>query len=134
MEGHLDKLDITSDVQVTGYLNNDELCAIYNEAEVFVFPSHYEGFGFPIVESFCCGTPVVTSDVSSCPEVAEDAALLADPYNPEDIALKIANILLDPQLKQTLRERGFKRAGDFHFHKTAQKTLDVYREVYQSSS
>ena len=80
------KLQLTEHIIFLGFLTDTELCYFYNKAEVFVFPSHYEGFGFPIVEAFCCGTPVVTSNVSSCPEVAGDAALTVNPKNPEDIA------------------------------------------------
>jgi glycosyltransferase involved in cell wall biosynthesis len=133
IEDLIEKLELKNQVIIPGFLSDAELRCFYNKAEVFVFPSFYEGFGFPIIEAFCCGTPVVTSNVSSCPEVAGDAAFCVPPQHADEIAEAINHILQDKQLRQSLRERGFKRAGDFNFLKTAQKTLDVYKEVYASS-
>jgi len=126
----VEKLELTKHIAFLGYLSDRKLCYFYNKAEVFAFPSFYEGFGFPIVEAFCCQVPVVTSNVSSCPEIAGDAALTVDPNSPNDIAEAIAKILNDSELRQTLVERGIKRAEDFDFRKTAQETLSVYNEVY----
>ncbi len=114
-----------------GYLSDTELRYFYNNAEVFVFPSFYEGFGFPIVEAFCCGAPVVTSNVSSCPEIAQEAALITDPYKPSDIAEAIERILEDSKFRRSLREKGFVRSADFSFRKMAKETLDVYKDVYE---
>jgi glycosyltransferase involved in cell wall biosynthesis len=127
----IEKLGLTRHINFLGYLPDRELRYFYNLAEAFVFPSLYEGFGFPIVEAFSCGVPVVTSNVSSCPEIAGAAALMVDPRSPEDIAAAVARIIDDPRLRQDLRERGIKRAGDFNFGKTARETLGVYQEVYQ---
>jgi glycosyltransferase involved in cell wall biosynthesis len=102
---------------------------LYNKTEVFVFPSFYEGFGFPIVEAFCCGAPVVTSNVSSCPEIAADAALTVNPSSIGDIAEAINRIIQDHALRDSLKGKGSKRAGDFDFRKTACETLKVYEEV-----
>ncbi len=102
----------------------------YNHAEAFLFPSFYEGFGFPIVEAFCCGAPVITSNVSSCPEVAGKAAKIVNPYDPEDISNAVAHVVNDRDLQSTLRQKGLKRATDFSFMKTAKNTLKVYKEVY----
>lgn len=125
------KLDLTRHIHFLGYLPDRELRYFYNMAEVFVFPSFYEGFGFPIVEAFCCGAPVVTSNVSSCPEIAGDAALTINPHSSLAMADAIAQMIDNPQLSQTLREKGMKRAGDFDFGKTARETLKVYQEVYK---
>ncbi len=130
LEDLISTLNLRNHVILPGFLSDGDLRCLYNKAEAFVFPSFYEGFGFPIVEAFCCGTPVVTSNVSSCPEVAGDAALCVNPNSPEEIAQAIQKILDDKNLRQNLREKGFKRAGDFTFLKTAQKTLEVYHEVY----
>lgn len=130
IENLIKKLDLESDVIFLGYLSDTGLRYFYNKAQALAFPSFYEGFGFPIVEAFCCGTPVVTSNVSSCPEVAMDAALTVDPAHPEEIAQALTQIIHDDHLRKELREKGFKRAGDFNFLKTAQRTLEVYREVY----
>jgi len=132
IEGLIRKLALRKHAIFLGYVTDQELRYFYNKAEAFIFPSFYEGFGFPIVEAFCCGTPVVTSNVSSCPEVAKDAALTVDPGNPEEIAQAIVSIIQNPELRRTLREKGFKRAGDFNIRKTAKKTLDVYTQAYQA--
>lgn len=131
LEGVLNKLNLKKDVIFLGFLSDEELRCLYNKALAFVFPSFYEGFGFPIVEAFCCGVPVITSSISSCPEVAGDAAILVDPHNSEQIAFSLEHLLEDEDLRWSLRENGLKRAGDFSFLKTAQKTLEVYREVYK---
>jgi glycosyltransferase involved in cell wall biosynthesis len=134
IESLIRKLELKNHVVFLGYLSDAELRHFYNRAEVLLFPSFYEGFGFPIVEAFCCGTPVVTSNVSSCPEVAGDAALITDPYNPEAIADSVAQLLMDQTLRKLLIERGLKRACDFNFRKTASKTLEVYREAYRMNA
>ncbi len=125
------KLELKNDIIFLGYLSDVELRYFYNNAEVFVFPSFYEGFGFPIIEAFCCGAPVVTSNVSSCPEIAQNAALITDPYKPSDIAEAIEKILHDDKFRRGLREKGFVRSVDFSFRKMAKETLEVYKEVYE---
>ncbi len=127
----IEKLQLKDDIIFLGYLSNQELCYFYNLAKVFVFPSLYEGFGFPIVEAFCCSVPVVTSNVSSCPEVAGDAALMVDPKNSEEIAQAIDQIISDLSLADLLKQKGLLRAENFSFKKTAMETLRVYNEVYQ---
>ncbi|MDP8211896.1 MAG: glycosyltransferase family 1 protein [Candidatus Zapsychrus exili] len=132
IEGLIRKLELRDHVIFLGYLTDPELRFLYNKAEALVFPSFYEGFGFPIVEAFCCGTPVVTSNVSSCPEVAQDAAITVNPYSPEAIERAIDKIVNDIDLKKSLIEKGFKRVEDFSFHKTAQETLKIYEQVHKS--
>ncbi len=122
--------DFKNDVVFTGFLSNQELRYFYNQAEVLAFPSFYEGFGFPIVEAFSCGTPVVTSNVSSCPEIAQDAALTVDPYSPEEISQALLKIIEDQNLREQLKQKGLRRAGQFSFLTTARQTLQVYQEVY----
>jgi len=128
----IEQQKLKDDIIFLGYLSSQELCYFYNVAEVFVFPSFYEGFGFPIVEAFSCGTPVVTSNISSCPEVAQDAALIVEPHKPEDIAQAIERILEDKEFKRALQQKGFHRALDFSFVNTAKNTLRVYEEVYSN--
>jgi glycosyltransferase involved in cell wall biosynthesis len=123
------ELGLRNDVQFLGYVSDRELCYYYNLAEAFVYPSFYEGFGFPIIEAFCCGCPVVTSNVSSCPEVAGGAAELVDPNNPESIAKAVAAIVNDRGHQEDLRRRGLLRASDFSFQKTAQQTLAAYNSI-----
>ncbi len=129
----VEKLKLTSHIVFLGYVSDQELRAFYNKAEVFAFPSFYEGFGFPIVEAFCCGTPVVTSNSSSCPEIAGDAALLIQPDMVASIAEAIERVTNDHDLKKALSEKGLKRADNFDFSKTARETLRVYEEVYRQS-
>ena len=126
----IEKLELRQHVIFLGYLPDEELRYFYNKAEAFVFPSFYEGFGFPILEAFCCGAPVVTSNVSSCAEVAGGAALTVDPGNPQDIADAVGRIVSDRNLREMLREKGLRRSEDFDFCKTARETLKVYEEVY----
>ena len=96
---------------------------------MFVFPSLYEGFGLPPLEAMASGTPVVTSNVSSLPEVVGDAAVLVDPYSARSIADGIQRVLVDPDLRETLRVRGLERARAFSWEASVRRTLDVYREV-----
>lgn len=122
-ESKLDK-----EVIFTGYIPAEELPAYYKNADVFVYPSSYEGFGLPPLEAMNYGTPVVTSNVSSLPEVVGDAALLINPQSPGEIADALKNILTNPKLKNDLIKCGFKQAEKFQWEKTAQKTLQIYRK------
>ena len=121
------KLGIIQEVIFLGWVEDEGLRYMYALAEIFIYPSFYEGFGFPILEAFHCGAAVVTSDVSSCPEIAKDAALLVDPRDPQKIAGAIEKILGDKNLKKTLKEKALSRAKDFSFLKTARETLGVYQ-------
>jgi glycosyltransferase involved in cell wall biosynthesis len=134
LKGAIAKLKLQQDVIFPGYVPDDELRSYYNLTDVFVFPSFYEGFGFPIVEAFSCGAPVITSNVSSCPEIAADGALLADPYNPKEIEDGIMQAVEDSILRKSLQNNGQKRAADFSFRKTAEETLAVYRQFVGSSN
>ncbi|HEU4691999.1 MAG TPA: glycosyltransferase family 1 protein [Vicinamibacterales bacterium] len=116
-------------VRFLGYLKDDTLTVLYRLASVFVFPSLYEGFGLPPLEAMASGTPVVTSNVSSLPEVTGDAAVLVDPYDVDSIGNGIRRILDDPRLAEELRIKGLKRAREFSWERSVEKTLRVYREV-----
>lgn len=116
-------------VRLTGPLTDIDLSALYNGAELFVFPSLYEGFGLPPLEAMACGTPVVASNVSAIPEVTGEAALLVDPLNVEEIAGAMQLVLDNPGLAQDLRERGLARAAEFTWEKTARQTIAVYDRV-----
>ncbi len=112
-----------------GFVTNDDLAALYSAATVYVHPSWYEGFGIMILEAFAAGAPVVTSNVSSLPEVVGDAGLLADPHNTSDVAAKIRSVLADPHLAADLRAKGFEQVKKFSWSKMAAQTLDVYNQV-----
>ena len=116
-------------VRFLGYMPEEALVAMYRLASVFVFPSLYEGFGLPPLEAMASGTPVVTSNVSSLPEVAGDAALLVNPYDPHDIAEAIRKIVTDEPLARELRRRGLARAGQFSWESAARKVRDIYELV-----
>jgi glycosyltransferase involved in cell wall biosynthesis len=112
-----------------GYVPQADLPALYSGATAFVFPSLHEGFGLPVLEAMACGTPVVTSDRSSLPEVAGEAALLVDPTDADAIAAAIARILDEPPLAALLRQAGLERAAAFSWDACAEATLRVYRRV-----
>ncbi|MBI2222066.1 MAG: glycosyltransferase family 4 protein [Acidobacteria bacterium] len=116
-------------VRFFGFVPDHTLAALYRLAAVFVFPSLYEGFGLPPLEAMASGTPVVTSNVSSMPEVTGDAALLIDPYDAEAIAAGIKTVLTDDSLRVGLRERGFKRAREFSWSRSAERVRAIYDEV-----
>jgi glycosyltransferase involved in cell wall biosynthesis len=96
---------------------------------VFVFPSLYEGFGLPPLEAMASGTPVVTSNVSSLPEVAGDAALLVDPYDPTAIADGIYTVLSDVAVRSDLRQKGLARAKQFSWAASVRRVWNIYKEV-----
>jgi glycosyltransferase involved in cell wall biosynthesis len=104
---------------------------LYSGAEITLVPSLYEGFGFPVLESMACGTPVITANVSSLPEVAEYAAMLVNPYNLEEIAEAIATLLNSSEQRHVLSERGLAQAASFTWERSARQLLDVYSEVLQ---
>jgi glycosyltransferase involved in cell wall biosynthesis len=116
-------------VRFLGFVGEDTLSVLYRLAGVFVFPSLYEGFGLPPLEAMACGTPVITSNVSSLPEVVGDAALLVDPYSSEQIAEAITRVLSDTALAADLRARGLARAQHFSWKRSVSQTLAIYQEV-----
>jgi glycosyltransferase involved in cell wall biosynthesis len=111
------------------YLRPEELAATYRNAEMFVFPSIYEGFGFPLLEAMALGVPSIAARSSSLPEIGGDAALYFDPREPRELEAAIERLLNDAELRQSLIERGRKRAGEFRWDMAAEKTLAVLREV-----
>ncbi len=120
------ELRLTHVVRFLGFLPTEDLVVLYNACRAFVYPSLYEGFGLPVLEAMACGAPVVTSNVSSLPEVAGDTALLVDPRDVEGIAEAMRAVLEDAQLRTTLRAKGLERASRFSWERTARLTLEVY--------
>jgi glycosyltransferase involved in cell wall biosynthesis len=125
-------LGLKKRVIFTGFVPADDLPALYAAADLFAFPSLYEGFGMPILEAMACGTPVVSSNATSLPEVAGNGALLFDPYNIEEIAETIYKVLTDEIIRSELVAKGLERVKLFSWEKTAQITLSVYKEVYSA--
>jgi glycosyltransferase involved in cell wall biosynthesis len=114
---------------LTGYVPDADLPMLYNAADVFCYPSLYEGFGLPVLEAMACGTAVITSNVSSLPEVAGDAARLVNPYDVDEMAHALGETLSDLSYRQGLRERGQARAQLFSWTRTAQQTVEAYHRA-----
>ena len=116
-------------VRFLGFLPDETLAILYRLAAVFVFPSLYEGFGLPPLEAMASGTPVVTSNVSSLPEVVGDAAVLVDPYSVDSIVEGIRRVLTDPQLAAEMRAKGVVRARRFSWEESVSRTHEIYTAV-----
>jgi glycosyltransferase involved in cell wall biosynthesis len=116
-------------VRFLGFLPDDTLRVLYRLASVFVFPSLYEGFGLPPLEAMACGAPVVTSNVSSLPEITGDAAQLVDPYDIDSIVDGMRRVLTNPALAAEMRRKGMARAREFSWEQSVTRTLDTYRQV-----
>jgi glycosyltransferase involved in cell wall biosynthesis len=123
-----EKSPFREDIIFVGRITDEELIQIYNLAEIFVYPSIFEGFGLPVIEAMQCGLPVIASNTSSIPEIIQDRKLLFNPADEEDIAKKIL-VLKDGAMRERLSEKAIKNASIFSWKKTAEKTLKVYREV-----
>lgn len=123
------KLDLVERVVFTGYLPEAELPALLSGALAFVFPSLYEGFGLPVLEAMACGVPVVCSNASSLPEVAGQAALMADPLDTEAWAQALSRVVVDEDLRRTLVGRGHDQVRRFSWTRTARETLAVLEEA-----
>jgi glycosyltransferase involved in cell wall biosynthesis len=117
-------------IMTPGYLNEHaDLPFLYGAADAFLFPSHYEGFGLPVLEAFACGCPVVTSNAASLPEVAGDAALMCDPTDADGIAENLRKVLGDGSVKASLVAKGLDRSKAFTWRQCAETTLATYRSV-----
>jgi len=122
---------LESGVIFTGYVSREELSSLYSGASCFVFPSLYEGFGLPILEAMKCGCPVVTSNLSSMPEVAGEAGILVNPLDVKGIARGINEVIGDKERRESLIKKGFEQAKKFSWEKTAKETLRIYHEVIE---
>jgi glycosyltransferase involved in cell wall biosynthesis len=116
-------------VRFLGFVPFETLRCFYESAAAFVFPSRYEGFGLPPLEAMACGAPVVTSNVSSLPEVVDDAAMLVNPENVFEIARGIREVLVNNELRQDLIRRGRRQAARFSWETTARQVLEIYNEA-----
>jgi len=122
-------LGLHDKVVLTGRVSDERLIALYQGADLFVFPSLYEGFGLPVVEAMSCGVPVITSNRGALAEVAADAALLVDPEDPQALSAAMRRVLADSGLRAELSAAGRRRSEAFSWQKTAQATLAVYQQA-----
>jgi glycosyltransferase involved in cell wall biosynthesis len=118
------------DIRFTGYVPDGQLPALYTGAEVFAYPSLYEGFGLPVLEAMACGTPVVCANTSSLPEFAGDAAVLVSPEDPGAIANALEEVCSEVGLRTRLHDRGCERAREYRWERSAKRLLELYDRVY----
>jgi glycosyltransferase involved in cell wall biosynthesis len=122
-------LGIGEHVQMVDYVPDEKLPLLYNAADLFVFPSLYEGFGLPALEAISCGTPTIVSKTSSLPEVVGNGALLIDPYDVEELAETMRRLLTDEPLRSSLCEKGLAESRQFSWERAARETLELYRTL-----
>ena len=122
-------LNLQKKVIFTGYVPDEDLPKLYNAADLFVYPSLYEGFGLPPLEAMACGTPVITSNTSSLPEVVGDAGILVNPFSVEEIAGAMESILKNKSLREQMIKRGLKRSQMFSWEKCAKEVVKIYKSL-----
>jgi glycosyltransferase involved in cell wall biosynthesis len=129
----VEDLKLQDQVRFTGYVEDQDLPALYSGAEAFVYPSLYEGFGLPPLEAMACGVPVVTSNVSSLPEVVGQAGLMHDPNDYRAFTDSVVKILGDAPTREHFKRVGLKQASCFSWERAARETQAVYDEVFEKS-
>ncbi len=127
---HVVQCGATDDIIFTGYVPDTDLRVLYSGAEIFVFPSFYEGFGIPPLEAMACGTPIVCSNSASLPEVVGDAAIQVSPHNTDELVKAIYSLLADEKLRKVFAQKAINQAKRFSWEKMARETLAVYEETY----
>lgn len=125
----IERLFLQEEIVWTGYVAEQDIPALLSGAEVFVFPSLYEGFGMPVIEAMACGVPVACSNTSSLPEVAGESGLMFDPYSVENITETLRRLLTDQELRMELRQKGLDWAAQFSWDTCARNTLNVFESV-----
>lgn len=128
------ELKLEKKVRFLGRVTDLELVSLYSMADAFAFPSFFEGFGIPPLEAMACGAPVITSDTSSLPEVAGDAALLVDPHDTDALAAAITRIIENQQVQEELRQKGYERIQQYTWAMAAKKMLAVYQKLYNGET
>jgi glycosyltransferase involved in cell wall biosynthesis len=129
LAGEVERMGLADRFLFLHYVPSEELPMLYNAAEIFVFPSFYEGFGLPPLEAMACGVPVAASRAGSLPEVLGDAALYFDPRDPQDMAARLAEMLRSESERERMRERGMRRAKGYRWSECARKTLSLYEKL-----
>lgn len=129
----VERLGLRESVHFPGYVPDEELPVWYNAADLFIYPSLYEGFGLPPLEAMACGTPVIVSNTSSLPEVVGNAGLTVDPHDPQALARAIYSVLSDPSHRERLAREGRSQASKFSWHATAKRTAKVYHQILEGN-
>lgn len=132
IQKQISELQLGGKVFLTGHVPTEEMPRFYSACQLVAYISLYEGFGLPLLEAMACGAPVVTSTTSSLPEVAGDAAVFVDPYDTSAITRALEQALADHGFRTALIARGFARAREFSWHRTATETMNVYRQAFES--
>ncbi len=130
----VEESNFKEDILFVNFVSEEDLVLLYNCASIFLYPSLYEGFGIPLLEAMACGVPVVTSNVTSMPEIAGDAAFLINPHNGQELKAAVIKLLSDENLRNDLIARGLKQAKEYSWIKTAKQTLAIYESVYKERS
>lgn len=130
----VEQLRLENKVRFLGRVSDLELISLYSMADVFAFPSFFEGFGIPPLEAMACGAPVITSNTSSLPEIVGDAALLVDPFDVSALGQAITRLLEDEQLREELRQKGYQRVQRYTWSESASKMLSVYQKLYSGAT
>jgi glycosyltransferase involved in cell wall biosynthesis len=121
-------------IQFCGFVSDPELLQLYNACDLSVFPTFYEGFGLPALESMACGRAVTCSNTTSLPEVVDGAAILFDPYSTDEMVRALADLLLDAELRTRMERLGLQRAAHFSWQRAAERTLEVFHEVAEGAA
>ena len=122
-------LELSSSIIFTGFVPEEHLPMLYNACDVFAYPSLYEGFGLPPLEAMSCGTPVITSNITSIPEVVGNAGMLINPYDAASLSSSLEELLNDESLRDIYSKKGIERSKQFNWMKTSKKTLEVYESL-----
>ncbi|WP_294374849.1 glycosyltransferase family 1 protein [uncultured Clostridium sp.] len=126
--------NLSDKIKFCGYLDEDILPILYSGCEAFIYPSFYEGFGLPPLEAMSCAAPVITSNITSIPEVTNDSAILINPYSQLELEKALVRLLNDEILKKELSEKGYNNSLKFSWKNTAEKTLNIYQDIINSLS
>jgi glycosyltransferase involved in cell wall biosynthesis len=120
---------VKDDILFIGYVSDGDIPGLYSGAQCFAYPSYFEGFGLPLVEAMQCGAPVIAGDRTAVPEVVDGAGVLVDPFDEAAIAQALARVIAEPDFREALRVKGFERAREFNWEKTARLTLESYQRA-----
>ncbi|WP_158299351.1 glycosyltransferase family 4 protein [Paenibacillus antri] len=131
IQARVQELGIQDKVNFLGYVSDEELSVLYNLCFAFVYPSHYEGFGLPVLEAMSFGAPVITSNVTSIPEVIGDAGILMDPNSSDSLTKAMITMVQQQDQRKKMAEKSIEQAGKFSWERAARQTLDVYKKVME---